>query len=90
MYFDQEGTAALKTTELISGAPFIEGLEIREAKVKMNQKLPVTEKKIFERIVEVTRLLKKYELDSDRLILPGWWDQFDLWSGHGVAGKRKL
>lgn len=68
LYFDQEGTAALKTTELIPGAPFIEGLEIQETKVKMNQKLPVTEKKIFERIVEVTRLLKKYELDSDRLI----------------------
>ena len=89
LYFDQEGTAALKTTELISGAPFIEGLEIREAKVKMNQKLPVTEKKIFERIVEVTRLLN-IELDSDRLICQDGGINLTFWSGHGVAGKRKL
>ena len=63
----QDGTAALKTTEVIPGAPFIEGLELNTKKVKMNKKLPVTDQDIFERIVEVTRLSNKYELSSDRL-----------------------
>lgn len=67
LYFDQEGTAALKTAEVVLGAPFIEGLELNAEKVKMNQKLPVADADIFERIVEVTRLLNKYELSSDRL-----------------------
>lgn len=67
LYFDEEGTAALKTTEVIHGAPFIEGLELNTKKVKMNKKLPVTDQDIFERIVEVTRLSNKYELSSDRL-----------------------
>lgn len=67
LYFDEEGTAALKTPEVIEGAPFIEGLAIDESKVKMNQKLPVTEQGIFDKIVEVTRLLSKYELSSDKL-----------------------
>ena len=67
MYFDEDGTAALKTTEVIPGAPFIEGLELNTKKVKMNKKLPVTDQDIFERIVEVTRLSNKYELSSDRL-----------------------
>ncbi len=67
LYFDDNGTAALKTSEVIEGAPFIEGLGIDESKVKMNQELPVTDEGIFEKIVEVTRLLNKYELFSDRL-----------------------
>ena len=67
LYFDEDGTAALKTTEVIPGAPFIEGLELNTKKVKMNKKLPVTDQDIFERIVEVTRLSNKYELSSDRL-----------------------
>lgn len=67
LYFDQNGTAALKTAEVIPGAPFIEGLNLDAEKVKMNQKLPVEDEDIFERIVEVTRLSNKYELSSDRL-----------------------
>lgn len=67
LYFDEEGTAALKSPDIIEGAPFIEGLEIKSSKVKMNQKLPVTEEGIFDKIVEVTRLLNKYELSSDKL-----------------------
>ena len=67
LYFDDTGTAALKSTDVIPGAPLIEGLDIDESKVKMNEALPVSDEGIFDKIVEVTRLLNKYELSSDKL-----------------------
>ncbi len=67
LYFDEQGTAALKTADTIEGAPFIEGLGIEESKVEMNEKLPVSDEGVFDKIVEVTRLLKKYDIDCDRL-----------------------
>ena len=46
-YFDEDGTAALKTTEVIPGAPFIEGLELNTKKSENEQKTPRSQIRIF-------------------------------------------
>lgn len=67
LYFDTLGTAVLRTTRVIEGVPYIEGLAFDAAKVEIREKLPVEDDGIFERIVEVSGSLKKYELTPDRI-----------------------
>lgn len=67
LYFDSSGTAVLRTTKVIEGVPYIEGLAFDAEKVEMREKLPVEDDGIFDRIVEVSGSLKKYELTPDRI-----------------------
>ncbi len=70
LYFDGEGTALLRTNRLIEGTPYIEGLSFDTAKVELGKKLPVEDDSIFEKIVEVSKNLKKYNLTPDRMSCP--------------------
>ena len=71
LYFDKDGTALLKTAEKLDGAAYIEGMDIDESKVKLGSVLPVSDKKLFKRIVEISQLLVKYELTPDRVASSG-------------------
>ncbi len=71
LYFDKDGTALLKTAEKLKGAAYIEGMDIDESKVKLGEVLPVSDKKLFKRIVEISQLLVKYELNPDRVTSSG-------------------
>ena len=62
LYFDRTGTAVLRTKKIIEGVPHIEGLMFDSAKAKIGKKLPVEDDSIFEKIVEVSKNLKKYNL----------------------------
>ena len=61
LYFDRTGTAVLRTKKIIEGVPHIEGLMFDSAKAKIGKKLPVEDDSIFEKIVEVSKNLKKYK-----------------------------
>ena len=67
LYFDRTGTAVLRTKKIIEGVPHIEGLMFDSAKAKIGKKLPVEDDSIFEKIVEVSKNLKKYNLTPDRM-----------------------
>ena len=71
LYFDKDGTALLKTSEKLDGAAYIEGMNIDESKVKLGKVLPVSDKKFFKRIVEISQLLVKYKLNPDRVTSSG-------------------
>lgn len=67
LYFDRNGIASLRTKKVIEGVPYIEGLTFDTAKVEIGKKLPVEDDTIFEKIVEVSKNLKKYSLAPDRI-----------------------
>ena len=67
LYFDRAGTAVLKTKKQIEGVPYIEGLVFDAAATEIGATLPVEDDSIFEKIVDVSRNLKKYSLTPDRI-----------------------
>lgn len=71
LYFDGNGTAILRSTKLIEGVPYIEGLSFDPSAVKMGKKLPVEDDSIFEKIVDVSKSLKKYNMASDKISCTG-------------------
>lgn len=68
LYFDQNGIVALQTEKEIDGVPLIEGLEVDATKIKKGKVLPVSDKSIFEKIVEAAKYLNKYQLTPDRIV----------------------
>lgn len=71
LYFDREGTALLTRQDLIDGVPYIDGLTVDAASVELGTALPVEDDGVFENIVEVSRNLKKYSLNPDRIACSG-------------------
>lgn len=67
LYFDESGTACLKSAEYIEDVPYIEGIELEKEKVKIGKSIPVKEKKIFEEISEITQVLNEKELTPDKI-----------------------
>lgn len=80
LYFDKDGTALLKTVERIDKVPYIEGMNVEAAKVELGKVLPVSDKKVFRRIVEISRLLGRYKLTPDRIVCSG--SELNLYFGH--------
>ena len=70
LYFDEEGTACVRTKKVIEGVPYIQGMEVDLSKVKVGETLPVSDNKIFQKIVEVSKYLEKYKLDPDSISCP--------------------
>ena len=67
LYFDETGTAVLRSKKVIEGTPYIEGLTFDESKTEIGKILPVEDDSIFDRIVELSRYLKEYKLAPDRI-----------------------
>lgn len=80
LYFDKDGTAVLATTDKIEQAAYIEGMDIDASKVKLGEVLPVSDKNVFKRIVEISQLLVKYELSPDRITCSG--SELNLYFGN--------
>lgn len=66
VYFDKEGTVVLKGSEFIEGTPCIEGIDVSNS--ELYKPLKSGDKKLFESILEVTSLVKKFELTPDRIV----------------------
>ncbi len=65
MYFDRTGTVVEASKEKTEGIPEVTGLSFNY--VVLYEKLPVKNEEVFTRILNVTQLLKKYELSADRI-----------------------
>lgn len=65
LYFDKDGTVVESSTEVIDGIPCISGLNFKY--IVLYEKLPVENEAVFKTILNLTQLLKKYEVYPDRI-----------------------
>lgn len=65
MYFDKDGIVVENSEVKTAGIPQVTGLSFNY--VIMYQPLPVEDKKVFGTILEMTKLMSKYELSADRI-----------------------
>lgn len=65
LYFDKDGIVVESSSEVTEGIPCISGLKFDA--LALYQKLNVKDDSIFERILDITQLVKKYELTPDRI-----------------------
>lgn len=67
VYFDKDGYVVESSKIKTIGVPQILGLEFDH--VVVGGKLPVQDERIFNEILNITKLLKKYSLTADRIVL---------------------
>ena len=65
MYFDKDGYVVESSKIKTDGVPQITGLQFESC--TLGQKLPVEREDIFASIMDLTKLLSKYELSPDRI-----------------------
>ena len=65
MYFDKDGIVVESSNREISGIPFVTGLSYDH--VVLHEPLPVKDPSVFMTILNVTQLLGKYEISTDRI-----------------------
>lgn len=63
MYFDRDGIVVESSSEATEGIPEIRGLHF--SGVALYEKLPVDDPAVFKTILNLTQLLKKYEIEPD-------------------------
>lgn len=71
LYFTQGGIAIYRTDQKIENVSYIEGMELNGSKVKMGKKIPVSDEKVFQRIMDASELLEKLNLKPDRVVCNG-------------------
>lgn len=65
MYFDKDGIVVESSTRQIEDVPFVTGLKYDH--VVLHEPLPVRDNNIFLLILNITQLLNKYEIRTDRI-----------------------
>lgn len=83
MYFDRDGYVVESSGVRTAGVPQVTGLEFDH--VVVGEMLPVEDQEIFDRILNVTKLLNKYELSADRLYFNGAGEVVVYFGGVKVA-----
>lgn len=65
MYFDKDGYVVESSSVRTAGIPQITGLSFDH--IVLGEKLPVEDDSVFESIMDITKLLSKYELTADKI-----------------------
>ncbi|MGN0168284.1 MAG: cell division protein FtsQ/DivIB [Acetatifactor sp.] len=65
MYFDKDGYVVESSSVRTAGVPQITGLEFDH--IVLGEALPVENSDVFDSILNITKLLKKYALSSDKI-----------------------
>jgi len=65
MYFDKDGIVVEGSTMTTEGVPFVTGLSFDH--MVLYEKLPVEDESVFLLVLNITQLLKKYEISTDRI-----------------------
>lgn len=63
MYFDKDGIVVESSSEIIEDVPQVRGLDFQN--IVLYEKLPVKDTKVFQTILNLTQLIKKYEIHPD-------------------------
>ena len=72
LYFDKDGYIVESSSVRTAGVPQITGLTFDH--VVVGEQLPVEDKEVFNNILNITKLLKKYELNSEKTYFNGSGD----------------
>ena len=67
LYFDKDGTVVESSTEILDGVPCIKGLKFDT--LTLYQPLNVANTEVFEVLLSMTQMMKKYELEPDAITL---------------------
>jgi len=65
LYFDKDGYVVENSNIITEGIPLISGFDF--SYVVMGEKLPVENETVFTNIMDITKLLSKYELAADKI-----------------------
>lgn len=65
LYFDKDGIVVESSTEQMEGIPFVTGLKFDH--VLLHEELPVENQNIFKLILNITQLLTKYSIATDKI-----------------------
>ncbi len=65
LYFDKDGIVVESSIEQMDGIPFVTGLTFDH--VVLHEKLPVEDETVFKLILNITQLLTKYGVSTDRI-----------------------
>lgn len=65
IYFDKDGIVLECSQDKIEGVPYITGIDYES--FTLYEKLKVSEEEIFDRILDLSQLVQKYELPLDRI-----------------------
>lgn len=65
MYFDKDGIVVESSNRIMEGIPFVTGLSYDH--VVLHKPLPVKKSSVFLTILNVTQLLGKYDIETDRI-----------------------
>ncbi len=65
MYFDKDGIVVESSNRIIEGIPFVTGLSYDH--IVLHEPLPVKKSSVFLTILNVTQLLGKYDIETDRI-----------------------
>lgn len=65
LYFDKDGYVVENSAIKTAGVPLVSGLELSYA--VLGEKLPVENETIFTNVMDITKLMSKYELAADKI-----------------------
>lgn len=64
-YFDKDGIVVESSSVLLEDVPEITGIDVEY--IVLHSKLPVEDERIFDTLLDVTQLIKKYDMDIERI-----------------------
>lgn len=67
LYFDKDGTVVESSSEVLEGIPCIKGLKFDT--LTLYQPLAVENEEVFDILLSMTQMMKKYELEPDAITL---------------------
>lgn len=67
MYFDKDGIIVESCDKIIEGVPAVTGFSYNY--IVLHEKLPVEDEKVFSRILDITQMIKKYEMAVSKIYL---------------------
>lgn len=67
MYFDKDGIVVESSSKALEKVPLITGIDFDY--IILHQKLPVDNQQIFTMLLEITQLIEKYEIDTDKIYI---------------------
>lgn len=67
MYFDKDGIVVESSNNLLEGIPIIDGLDF--GRVVLYEKLPISNEKVFEEMLNITQVLVGYGITVDKITI---------------------
>lgn len=64
-YFDKDGIVVESSSQALEDIPYITGMDVDY--IVLHSKLPVDDEKIFDMLLDITQLIKKYDMEINRI-----------------------